>query len=301
MQTGQTSDDTDADNSGYTEEQLLHDKQDRTPKFSTCKHNCGGLCTREHTCDVVGCSRRGKQVNEWRNSGGNWATHMKASSKHPNCTSACPGNASIVAWKVKKENEKRQKGKRKAEDDETETDNERKIGAKGSNPKSRATVDRKRNRIVSDDDDDEQDDEASATTPAASVSQSDMAMDVDVPDIPDTSRTATTKPTNILANIEYKLRFDIVVVLDVNGRCEHRDVARDTAWMKIEVMSKEAKEMLADGGLTGFVKLYKDTDDGEQDEPDQGYVFMWIYDRASANPGIRSIHAADANAYRLYL
>jgi len=302
MQAGQTSDDTDADNSGYTKAQLLHDKQGWTPKYSACKHNCGGLCTREHTCEVDGCSRTGKQVNEWKNSGGNWATHIRGTSKHPNCNTACPGNASIVAWKERKKNEKRLKGKRKAEDGETETDNEGKIGAKGSNSKSGATVDRKRNRIISDDDDDDkQDDEASVTTPAASVSQSDMAMDVDVPDIPDTYRTATTKPTNILANVEYKLRFDIVVVLDVNGRWEHRDIARDTAWMKIEVTSKEAKEMLADEGLTGFVKLYKNTDDEEQDEPDPGYVFLWIYDRVSANPGIRSIHAANINAYSSYL
>lgn len=252
-----------------------------------CLHTCAGSdCTREHECDVNDCSQLGKSVNEWRRLGGNWAKHMRAYTKHPKCDPTCPRYDDMQKDKERrkeeqeaKKREKEKKAKRKARDTE---DVEMASGGEGVSA-SGITAVRKRGRIALIDGDDDDDANDSGPAPSASASQIGTTMDVDMASVADQPRTTKSvdKNTDVVAKPARDLRFNVVVVLDVNGRSEHRNITNDTSWAKVEVKTEDADEMVKDAGLLHFVELCDTSNDDDEEEPEKGHVIVWMYDRVS--------------------
>lgn len=263
-----------------------------------CIHNCPGAnCLRTHQCDIPNCSIEGTEVNEWRKLGGNWRNHIGAFTKHPNCTSSCPGNKEVKASKAKADKAKmeremeREKKKKRAREEKVDVDMEGEEEKTEEGSQIGGTIVRKRSRLISTPSDDENDADKPAPVPSASASQTGVSMDVDVPDPADTAHPGVSINANtarVISNSRRDLRFKIVVVLNVNGRSDHRDITKSTTWMKMEIKTEEANQMLENAALANFIELCKPSNDDT--ELRKGYAAVMMYDRVSVSAITLAVH-----------
>jgi hypothetical protein len=248
--------------------------------FSPCTHTCPGSdCKMVHKCDIPNCSMKGEMKNEWKKQGSGLLNHIGAPTKHSKCSPNCPAYDQMQK-KIQRKEELKMERKREREQQKGKVEPEVDSGDEEIRKGGGAL--RKRARVVYSEDEDDANEPAPAPSASASELGAPMSVDVADPNRADVSATAGNQD----------LHFKIVVVLNVNGRSNHRDITKSTAWLKTEMKAKVVDGMLSDEALTNFIQRV-DPEVDDEANPQEGSTMVWIYDRVSANITLSAADRSD--------